>query len=254
MIWTLLGILGFDPNPVTEVYASPGGTNLRLDLYRPAGEGPFPCVILIHGGGWGSGDKSQMAPHAKVLVEQGIAAASVQYRFAPKNLWPAQLVDVRAAADYLRKNAASLRLSPRRFAAAGESAGAHLSHWLGVEGDVRAVGAMSPLLDCTLPMSPEGERYQIVQRTLGPGWRSKVRAFSPLFKAKKGGPPVYFIHGQRDPWVPVEHSTKPAAYLQRLHTETRVVIVPTMGHGLAFKDPKQAAAWRAFARWVGTVP
>ena len=119
--------------------------------------------------------------------------------------------------------------------------------------DVRTLGAVSPLLDCTLPMSPEGERYQIVQRTLGPGWRSKVRAFSPLFRAKKGGPSVYFIHGQRDPWVPVEHSTKPAEYLQRLHTETRVVIVPTMGHGLSFKDPKQAAAWRAFARWVGAV-
>ncbi len=248
-----MGILGIHPDPVNKVYASGGGIDLSLDLYRPAGEGPFPCVILIHGGGWGTGDKSEMAPHAKVLVEQGIAAASVQYRFAPKHLWPAQLVDVRAAAAYLRKNAASLRLSPRKFAAAGESAGAHLSYWLAVKGDVRAVGAVSPLLDCTLPMSPEGERYQIVQRTLGPGWRSKVRAFSPLYQAKKGGPPVYFIHGQRDPWVPEEHSTKPAESLKRLHTETRVVIVSTMGHGLLFKDPKQLAAWQAFARWVGQI-
>src|SRR6476469_5718544 len=64
-------------------YATPDGISLRLDAAIPAGRGPFPAAILVHGGGWVRGDRRlEVAPLFQPLTEAGIAWFSISYRFA----------------------------------------------------------------------------------------------------------------------------------------------------------------------------
>ncbi|MGL4423722.1 MAG: hypothetical protein ACRCZF_23900, partial [Gemmataceae bacterium] len=77
-------------DPITEkniVFASPGGTDLKLDFVRPAGDGPFPLVILVHGGGWQAGARTEYAEGQQGFAKFGFATAAVQYRFAPKHTY-----------------------------------------------------------------------------------------------------------------------------------------------------------------------
>ncbi|MEO0604808.1 MAG: alpha/beta hydrolase, partial [Myxococcota bacterium] len=68
-----------------------------LDLSIPEGAGPFPVVVLIHGGGFFTGDKGAMASSAAFLVSQGIAAASINYRLSGEATFPGAVQDAKAA-------------------------------------------------------------------------------------------------------------------------------------------------------------
>ncbi len=124
-------------------YATLDGHPLQLDLYLPAGTGPFPIVLWIHGGGWSGGDKALGAGHpALKLVPRGIAVASINYRLTSQaGQWgsfpvtfPAQVHDVKGAVRWLRANAALFSLNPAQFGSWGASAGGHLSALLGTSG------------------------------------------------------------------------------------------------------------------------
>ncbi|HST87699.1 MAG TPA: alpha/beta hydrolase, partial [Ktedonobacterales bacterium] len=105
----------------------------RLDLCRPVGAaGARPGVLLIHGGGWRSGGRGQFAAECALLASRGFVAATIDYRLAPRNRWPAQLVDAQLAVRYLRAQRAALGLDAGRLCAWGESAGGHLAAFLGV--------------------------------------------------------------------------------------------------------------------------
>src|SRR3954454_7298476 len=97
------------PKVATEndlVYTKADGTELKLDLARPAeGDGPFPAVVVIHGGGWRGGDKADNRGLLTELARGGYVAISPQYRFCPKATFPAQLHDVKAAVRWLRAHA-----------------------------------------------------------------------------------------------------------------------------------------------------
>jgi acetyl esterase/lipase len=123
------------PVPIVDdvAYASLSPAQ-RLDLYVPAGRpGPIPLVVFIHGGAWMTGDKR--AEYAvgvvALLLDQGYAVASVNYRLSDEAIFPAQLLDVKAAIRWLRTNGPGKRIDPDRIAVAGESAGAHLAALLG---------------------------------------------------------------------------------------------------------------------------
>lgn len=104
----------------------------RLDLYLPArGEGPFPVVVLIHGGGFAEGDKSFSADSARLLSEHGIAAAAINYRLSGEAVFPAAVHDAKAAVRYLRGVSSQYDLDPGRVGAWGESAGANIASMLG---------------------------------------------------------------------------------------------------------------------------
>jgi acetyl esterase/lipase len=242
----------------TLTYVKRASSPLLLDLYTPIGQGPFPLLVLIHGGGWVSGNRQQLAAHATNLLGCGLAVASIDYRLAPENRWPAQRDDVEAAVSYLRAHAKELNLKADRVAAAGESAGAHLSLWLAVHGSeksrVQAVGLISPLVDLSIPMTPTGESYQIVQKTLGPNYPRGIKDFSPINFVSATTPPVFFLHGEKDPWVPKPHVEGPAARLRALGVPVEVVYVPSMGHGLDFThkeaSAEQAVALRKLGDWA----
>jgi acetyl esterase/lipase len=114
------------------VYGKAGGVSLRLDLARPRGEGPFPLVVCLHGGGWQLGDRSAHHGTIRLLARHGYVAATVGYRLAPKHRWPAQVEDAKCAVRYLRSRAKELKIDPDRVGALGDSAGGHLALLLGL--------------------------------------------------------------------------------------------------------------------------
>jgi len=104
--------------------------DVRVILYRPfEGEGPFPVIVLVHGGGFMFGDQN-MAVIQPVIAEgtaRGYAVASVDYRKSGEAVFPGALADVKAAVRFLKANAADYGIDPEKMVIWGESAGAYLS-------------------------------------------------------------------------------------------------------------------------------
>ena len=99
------------------------------------------AVILVHGGGWSTGDKSGgprklfMAPMNAPLERKGLAWFSINYRLAPQHRYPACIEDVETAIRWLKAHAKEYRVDPRRIGLAGESAGGHLVALAAVRAD-----------------------------------------------------------------------------------------------------------------------
>lgn len=136
----------------------------RLDLYLPAtGDGPFPLVVWIHGGAFSGGTKALDANSAaRRLVAKGYAVASLEYRLSGEALFPAGVLDLKAAIRHLRANAATYRIAPDKIGAWGSSAGGHLAAFLGVTGGVAEFD------DATLGNASQSSRVQAVVDWYGP--------------------------------------------------------------------------------------
>ena len=135
-------------------YASPEGTALLLDLYRPTGvRGPLPVIVFVHGGGWSAGTRTTGPDFRRYFARDGFAMASIDYRLVPAGVFPKGVEDVKTAIRFLRKHAATYGLDPDRICLWGTSAGGHLAsvaalaprgtfegtEWLDVSSSVRCV-------------------------------------------------------------------------------------------------------------------
>jgi acetyl esterase/lipase len=103
---------------------------LRLDFFRAtvaAEKQPAPCALVIHGGGWDSGDRTQFADFNRELAQLGCAVAAIDYRLAPRWRWPAPREDVHAALAFLRMRAVELGIDPTRVVLLGRSAGGQIA-------------------------------------------------------------------------------------------------------------------------------
>src|SRR5207249_346098 len=117
-------------------YANADGQHLQLNLARPkTGDGPFPAVICIHGGGFRAGKREGYDGLCLRLAQNGYVAMTVSYRLAPKYRFPAAVHDVKAAVRWARANAGKYHLDPARIGVTGGSAGGHLAQFLGVTSD-----------------------------------------------------------------------------------------------------------------------
>jgi acetyl esterase/lipase len=111
------------------VYCNHDGVELAGDLFLPAGAGPHPALIAVHGGGWRVGARASLHNWGRHLAARGYAVFSVSYRLAARGrkTYPQAVHDVVAAVQYIRGEAKALRIDPERIALMGASAGAHLS-------------------------------------------------------------------------------------------------------------------------------
>lgn len=111
--------------------------NQILDIFYPdEGEGPYPLVIVLHGGAFCAGHKrSYYVKRMCQPVHAGYAVATVEYRLTQEATWPAQLLDGKLAIRYLRAHAKELNLDPDKFALWGNSAGGTVTQIMAVTGD-----------------------------------------------------------------------------------------------------------------------
>jgi acetyl esterase/lipase len=132
------------------IYATHDGVELRGDLYVPSGQGPFPVVVAVPGGGWFISDRTGLQPWAEYLAQNGIATFVIEYRVAAaEKTFPNSACDVLAAIQFVRGSATDLNIDPERIGLLGSSAGAHL-------GALAALGAESPLFRDRRPSNGHG--------------------------------------------------------------------------------------------------
>ena len=251
------------------VYASAGDAELRLDLVQPAAaKAPGPAVVVIHGGAWREGDKAENRRLLVDFARRGYVAISPQYRFAPKDRFPAPVVDVKAAVRWLRANSASLKVDPTRIGAMGFSAGGHLALMLGLTGPsdgfdvgvpasapssrVQAVVAFHPPVDLAAPEFGDFAKG-LVRDFLGSTAKAKpelAAKASPITFVDRGDAPVLLFQGTSDELVPESGALRFAQALTRAGVPGRVELLLGAKHGFAGEeyDEAMSEAFGFFAR------
>lgn len=232
------------------VYTKAGRTELKLDIAAPeAGDGPMPAVLVIHGGAWRAGNKRDVGVVLRELAGHGYVAVSPQYRFCPRELFPAQVHDVKAAVRWMKAHAAERRIDPERIGAMGFSAGGHLALMLGVTDAKDGLEGEAP------PSSPD-TRIRAVVNYFGPVdlAASDIPELSkPLVKdflgalatdrpelAAKASPRTYVsrddaailtFQGTKDPLVPHTQAVTLANAMTAAGVPGRVELMVGAGHG-----------------------
>lgn len=231
-------------------YGKGGDETLRLDLAWPESLADrAPCVVVIHGGAWRAGNKSAHTDLIYKFAQTGYVSASLQYRFCPKHVFPAQVEDVKCAVRYLRANAERLHIDPARFGAVGFSAGAHLSMMLGVtnekdglEGNggwpdqpsqVQAVVAYFGPTELAAADIPAAS-LPLVRDFIGGTAQEKPDAYakaSPVTFVSAGDAPLLIFQGTKDPLVPHTQAYKMADAMTAAGVPGRVELLLGAAHG-----------------------
>jgi len=243
----------------------------KLDIYLPEkGNGPFPVMVWIHGGGWQTGDKRSGNP---AWLDNGFAFVTINYRLSGEATFPAQIYDVKAAIRWVKANAAKYSLDPDRVIVGGGSAGGHLSSLAATSGGAKELedlsmgnaGFSSEVRGCYDLYGPinflEMDKFHILngkeqfQHQSQPGSATsnligglitenpeKVRQADPTTYISATTPPFFIVQGSDDPTVPVKGSEKFADDLRKAIGSDKVelVVIKGAGHGgdQRFNDPE----------------
>jgi len=233
------------------VYSQVEGKDLCIDSHIPEGKGPFPVIVLIHGGGWRNGARTAVTDRCIFYASQGFACFTASYRLSPEFKFPAHIHDVKAAIRHVRENAAELNADPDRIAAMGFSAGAHLACLAGVtkaedglEGPdapydtstgVQAVVSYFGPTDLRGEFDREGTEVPTVISDFLGGTREEIPQVydqaSPITYLAADLPPFMFVHGTEDPLVPYEQSVMMAEALKKVGVTADMIGIEGGGHG-----------------------
>ena len=241
-------------------YANPDDQHLQLNLARPkTGDGPFPAIVCIHGGGFRAGKRESYDGLIVRLAEQGYVAITVTYRLAPKYQFPAAVHDTKAAVRWLRANAAKYKIDPSRIGTTGGSAGGHLAQFLGVtagvkefEGDggnqaessaVACVVNVYGPSDFTKSYGKSVDAAEVLPLFLG-GNLEKARKLhlkaSPLYWVTPVAAPTLCIHGTLDKYVAHEQAVWLVDKMNAAGAEAELLTLEGAGHGFKGKDAETA--------------
>ncbi len=260
---------GKRPVPVdvqTFDFADHEGAPLRLDFYPAQGRQSAPCVVMLHGGGWEQGERSEFATMNHHLARLGYAVAAIDYRLAPRWTWPAPQEDTLAALGFLKARASELGIDPQRFVLFGRSAGGQIAE------SVAATGDHPEVVGCIAFYAPADMRFAFQYAK-----RSDILNSDKLLRQVMGGtptenpenydtasgyhvanprtPPTLQLHGAKDELVWDRQSQRYADRLRALEVRNVFLRLPWATHAFDhnFRGPGgQVAAW-AVERFLASV-
>ena len=215
---------------------------LLADLYRPPGPGPHPVVVVIHGGSWSSGDRTDFTTCSQYLAAHGSLVMAIDYRLVPRHHFPDQLVDVREAMVWVRAHAAEYGGDAGRTVLLGRSAGSELALLTAYAHDadpgIRGVVAFYSPVDLTEgyihPAKPDPLDSLAVFRAFIGGTPQEFpelyRAASPIEWATRPLPPTLLINGGRDNLVYIRFGRALADRLRAHGTHVALLDIPWAEH------------------------
>ncbi|HET9428445.1 MAG TPA: alpha/beta hydrolase [Allosphingosinicella sp.] len=246
------------PRPEPSLTIPYGEDPLQVaDLWLPAGDGPHPVVLMVHGGCWQTeiADRNIMNWIADDLRRRGMAVWNIDYRGVDRGGgYPNTFLDVAAAADALREHASRHRLDLSRLVATGHSAGGHLALWLAGRrrlpagsplrtGDpipISAVVSLGGLPDLEEAARPPGSGCgtEVIARISGGRFaETSVPRLAPL------GTKQVLVNGRQDRIIPVSYAEGYAAPMRAAGDEVEVRMIDRTGH-VELIAP-ETAAWAA---------
>jgi acetyl esterase len=251
-------------------YGRAGDFSLRMDANIPKGGGPFPAVIIVHGGAWVAGDRrSTVQPLFEPLSAAGFAWFTISYRLAndifsnglgSALMLGAAIDDVRQAVSFVKAHAAEYRVDPARIALIGESAGGQLASMAalkpGPAGAVRAVVAFYTPSDLvtlarTSNRIPESVRRAVKGSPFEELLLAGLRDLSPINWVREYSPPFLLIHGTADTLVPIEQSKAMCEKIREAGATCDMSTVKGGGHGVRGWDAASLTTYKTqMIRWL----
>lgn len=216
-----------------------------LDVFVPsnAASRPLPLAIFVHGGGMTGGDKGYLNPtFLNAFATAGFAVASLDYRLAPHDKFPAQIEDVKCGIRYLRANAQTYGINAGQFFAFGTSYGGLLVGLAALTGDksnfdvgayLDTSSAILAAVDMFGPADLPGWISSQGLNVVFGGNRGNLVLASPTYYVKPNAPPILIIQGTADTTVPESQSIELYQRLSASGDQTQLVLVQHMGHMFA---------------------
>ncbi|MFY7070407.1 alpha/beta hydrolase [Nocardiopsis changdeensis] len=255
-----------DREPLTLVYASPGGEDLEMDVWRPRepADGPLPVVVNVHGGAEDL-PQSLLPRWDTWLADRGHVVFEVDYRFFPDGDGTAAVADVRCALGRIREDAAGYGGDPDRIVLTGQSAGGLLALLAAYTpaGDippscpvehvpVAAVAAWYSVADGTadappypwrLRSSPLAAQLDQEGERMTDGDPEVYAAMSPLHRVSPDAPPTLLITAGHDLFLDPGDNRRLAARLAEAGVEHRLVEIPWAEHMFDLNWGGLASQW-----------
>ncbi len=229
------------------VHARYGDREVKLDLYLPKDPpaGKLPCIVVIHGGGWRSGNKERFARFASRFAARGFAAACVGYRLIPEVQVRQCVQDVKAAVRWVRANAGKHNIDGDRIGAFGGSAGAHLAAMLGTSFKARQLEGtggnegVSSRVHAVVSMATPAD-LSVFGRARG---LEGAKLISPAAYVDSDSARFLLMHCTGDRVVPYKQSLILQEKLEKAKVPVRLITIDGKSH--AFWNGTSAVALKA---------
>jgi acetyl esterase/lipase len=238
------------PAPADGILIPYGVDSLQYgELRLPEGKGPFPVVVVVHGGCWLSDyNLTYMAHLSDALTKAGYATWNLEFRRVGNvgGGYPGTFLDVAKGTDYIRTLAKSYPINKKQVIVLGHSAGGHLALWLAARENlsrksflytknplkVKGVVSLAGISDLDTYALEDGSCNKAVSKLMGGLPKDVSERYiqaSPMLLAPLKIP-VRMIQGDLDPIVPATQATRYAERAKRRDVDTRVTMVQNAGH------------------------
>ena len=233
------------------VYKKINDRELHLDAYFPKNKKRNPAIVIIHGGGWRSGNKSQMETFAMEMASKNYSCFNIEFRLSLEAPYPAAIFDVKNAIQYIKKNARKFNIDTSKIAVLGCSSGAQMAALVGTtngktdfedsnknvkySSKVNAIVNIDGILAFKHPESAEGK---VAALWLGGSYEETPTIWeqaSPLNQTDKNTPPILFINSS----IPRFHAGRDdmIAIMNKYGTYTEIQTIPNSPHSFWFLNP-----------------
>jgi acetyl esterase/lipase len=254
-------------------YQRQGGRAMLARLYRPAGSGPYPAAVQVHGGAWVNKDRTDNAFMAEALAASGILVASLDFRMPPEAGYPASLADINLGVRWLKARARTYGGRPDWVGMFGTSSGGHQVLLAAMRPEDPRYAALplaeAPRIDARVAFVISGWgvldpllRYHLAKQAGNAELIGHHHAFwgderamseaSPPAILDRGErvflPPALVFGGDSDEWVPVETMRRLAEGWRKAGGAVELELYPGQKHGFMTGKPDAPYAGRAIAR------